>query len=49
MEKAAIRKNKKMVDLLFIAILVCIYLFDQKTSFINGAIQGIKDFGIFLP
>jgi hypothetical protein len=49
MEKIAIKKNQKMVNILFIAILVCIYLFDQRTFFINGAIQGIKDFGIFLP
>lgn len=49
MERAAIRKNQKMVNILFIAILVCIYLFDQRISFINGAIQGVKDFDIFLP
>ncbi len=48
MEKTAVKKNQRMVNILFIAILVCIYLFDQRTSFINGAIQGFKDFGIFL-
>lgn len=49
MEKTAIRKNQKMVNILFIAILVCIYLFDQRTYFTNGVIQGVKDFGILLP
>ncbi|MDQ0969727.1 hypothetical protein QFZ20_005130 [Flavobacterium sp. W4I14] len=49
MEKTVINKNQKLENILFIAILVCIYLFDQRTYFINGAIQGIKDFGIFLP
>jgi len=49
MESAAIIKNQTMVNILFIAILVCIYLFDQKTSFVGEVIQGVKDFGIFLP
>jgi len=46
MEKTAISKNQAMINILFIVILICIYLFDQRTYFINGAIQGIKDFGI---
>lgn len=49
MEKTVINTNQKMINILFIAILICIYLFDQRTYFINGAIQGIKDFGILLP
>jgi hypothetical protein len=49
METRPIKKNQDMINILFIAILVCIYLFDQRTYLINGAIQGINDFGFFLP
>lgn len=36
-------KNQEMVNTIFIHTLICVYLFDHKTAFINGIIQGIKD------